>query len=82
MSEYKIRYQKKTIHMFEECIKLGYVGVLNLPHKEPGGYHIERKGIIKWLAEKGIIIPKTGIRVQDAAILKAIELLKHKQDGI
>lgn len=65
--------------MFEECIKLGYVGLLNLPHKEPGGYNIERKGIITWLAEKGIIILKTGIKVQDAAILKAIELLKSKK---
>ena len=49
MSEYNIKYEDKTIKLFERCIELGYKPHFHMVHKTPRGYEIERLLIIEWL---------------------------------
>ncbi|MBP93636.1 MAG: hypothetical protein CMC55_05915 [Flavobacteriaceae bacterium] len=48
MSEYRIKYDKKIMGLFERCIKLGYKPYFHMPHKTPRGYEIETLLIIEW----------------------------------
>ncbi len=49
MSEYRIKYDKTIMGLFERCIKLGYKPYFHMPHKTPRGYEIETLLIIGWI---------------------------------